>query len=68
MKKLLTLLLVLGVILFGIIGPIVEEFGYRVGLFNFLNRTNKIIAYCACGLIFGLIHFINVAWYQYFCI
>ena len=57
LEELISYYPVLGVILFGIIGPIVEEFGYRVGLFNFLNRTNKIIAYCACGLIFGLIHF-----------
>lgn len=48
---------VLSLIIFGIVGPVVEEFGYRVGLFNFLQRKNKIFAYVISGVIFGLIHF-----------
>lgn len=48
---------VLSLIIFGFVGPIVEEFGYRVGLFNFLQRKNKIFAYVISGIIFGLIHF-----------
>lgn len=44
-------------LIFGIVGPICEELGYRVGLFNFLKRFNNIIAYAISGVIFGFIHF-----------
>ncbi len=45
-------------IIFGFIGPIVEEFAYRVGLFNVLYRLkNKWLAYLITALIFGFIHF-----------
>jgi len=39
------------------LGPIVEELGYRLGLFNFLNKYNRLLAYVVSALIFGLIHF-----------
>lgn len=45
------------IIIFGLIGPIVEELGYRVGLFNLLKRFNNIIAYAITAIIFGFIHF-----------
>ena len=45
------------VIVFGILGPAVEEMTYRVGLFSFLGRVNKPVAYLLGMLIFGAIHF-----------
>ena len=39
------------------IGPAVEEFTYRVGLFSFLSRIHKALAYGVTIVIFGLIHF-----------
>lgn len=48
---------VLCVFLLGIVGPLVEELTYRVGLFTFLLRTKKWIAYIVTILIFALIHF-----------
>lgn len=45
------------IIILGIIGPLVEEFTYRVGLFNFLSRSKRWIAYLATVLIFAFIHF-----------
>ncbi len=47
----------LGVILLGIIGPICEEITYRLGLFDLLKRAHIAIAYVACAIIFGFIHF-----------
>lgn len=45
-------------LIFAIVGPIVEEFIYRVGLFNILYRFNKRwLAYLVTSLIFGFIHF-----------
>ena len=48
---------VFAILIFGIVGPICEEFAYRVGLFTFLRRINRVVAYIATGLIFALIHF-----------
>lgn len=45
------------IFLLGILGPIVEEFTYRVGLYSFLRRINKYVAYVVTLVIFGLIHF-----------
>ena len=45
------------VIVFGLIGPVCEEFTYRVGLFSLLKRKNKILAYVASCVIFAFIHF-----------
>lgn len=48
----------LSFLVFAIIGPIVEEFIYRVGLFNSVYRLNKRwLAYLITGVIFGFIHF-----------
>ena len=38
-------------------GPIVEEFTYRYGLFGYVKKHNKTLAYVATILIFALIHF-----------
>lgn len=43
--------------LLGILGPVVEEFTYRVGLFTFMCRIKKWVAYVVAILIFALIHF-----------
>jgi len=48
---------VLALLVFGIIGPICEELTYRVGLFNFMLRTKRWIAYLVEILLFALIHF-----------
>lgn len=48
---------ILSTIVFGLIGPICEEFGYRVGLFGLINKKNKVVAYIVSAIIFGLIHF-----------
>ena len=48
---------VFSMLIFGIVGPICEEFAYRVGLFSFLRRINRWVAYIATALIFALIHF-----------
>ncbi len=45
------------IILLGIVGPVVEEFTYHVGLYSFLRRVNKYLAYAVTVVIFGLIHF-----------
>ena len=45
------------ILLLGFLGPIVEEFTYRVGLYSFFRRINKYAAYALTLVIFGLIHF-----------
>ena len=45
------------ILLLGILGPIVEEFTYRVGLYSFFRRINKYVAYALTIVIFALIHF-----------
>lgn len=44
-------------VIFGFIGPICEELTYRVGLFSFLKRFSKWLAYPVSILVFALIHF-----------
>ncbi|MBQ0009374.1 MAG: CPBP family intramembrane metalloprotease, partial [Firmicutes bacterium] len=44
-------------VIFGILGPICEEITYRVGLFSFLKRISKWLAYPVVVLVFALIHF-----------
>ena len=39
-----------------IFAPIVEEYTYRLGLFNVLSRKNRWLAYGVSALVFGLIH------------
>lgn len=48
---------VLSIIVLGVLGPICEEFTYRIGLFSGLKRVNRVLAYVVCALIFGFIHF-----------
>lgn len=47
----------LSLIIFGILGPICEEFTYRLGLFTLLKRWNRVAAYILTAVIFGFIHF-----------
>lgn len=47
----------LSLIIFGFIGPIVEELAYRLGLFGFFKKINRPAAYILTALVFGLIHF-----------
>ncbi len=48
---------VISTIIFGVIGPVCEEFTYRIGLFSLSKRVSRIIAYIVTPLVFGLIHF-----------
>ncbi len=41
----------------GIIGPVCEELTYRVGLYSFLRRINKYLAFAVTTIIFAFIHF-----------
>ncbi len=47
---------VISILLFGILGPVVEELTYRFGCFNLLNRVHKILAYIVSILIFAVLH------------
>ena len=47
----------ISLLLIGIVGPIVEEFTYRVGLFSFLRRINVWVAYLVTIVFFTFIHF-----------
>lgn len=40
-----------------LIGPICEELTYRVGLYSFLRRFNKYLAFAVTVIIFAMIHF-----------
>ncbi len=48
---------ILSILIFGIVGPLVEEMTYRLGLFSFFKRINTILAYAITMIIFALIHF-----------
>ena len=48
---------VLCMLFFGVIGPFVEEFAYRVGLFGLGSRLGKPLGYILTVLVFALIHF-----------
>ncbi len=45
------------ILLFAIVGPLVEEATYRVGLFSFCRRINRWAAYLITAIVFSLIHF-----------
>lgn len=47
----------LSLLIIGVIGPIVEEFAYRVGLFSFSSRFSRVAGYVISAIVFGLIHF-----------
>lgn len=53
------------ILIFGIIGPLAEEFTYRVGLFNLLSRSKRWIAYLSTALIFAFIHFSFISIFTY---
>lgn len=40
-----------------VFGPICEEITYRIGLFTFFRRINRVLAYAVTILVFTLIHF-----------
>ena len=44
------------IIVIGIMGPICEEFTYRLGVYSFLRRINKFLAYAVTIIFFALIH------------
>ena len=48
---------ILAFFVIGFIGPICEELTYRVGLYSFLSRINKYLAFIIAVLVFALIHF-----------
>ena len=48
---------VAAVFIFGLIGPMVEELTYRVGLFGLLSKAPRAIAYVVTALVFAFIHF-----------
>ena len=41
----------------GLFGPICEELTYRVGLYSFLRRINKYLAFAVTIIVFAFIHF-----------
>lgn len=47
---------IMSFITFVVLGPIVEEITYRLGLFSFVHRLNRPLAYVVTMLIFGVIH------------
>ena len=47
----------LSIFIFGIIGPICEEFTYRAGFFSLLKKYNRVVAYIGTALLFGFLHF-----------
>lgn len=57
LESIITVYPLISIIVFGFIGPICEELTYRVGLFDFVKRKNKVLAYIATIVIFTLIHF-----------
>lgn len=47
----------LSAIVVTILGPVVEEFTYRFGLFGSIRKKSRVFAYIATILVFSLIHF-----------
>ena len=48
---------ILSFFIFVIFGPICEELTYRVGLYSFLRRINKYLAFVVTVIVFAFIHF-----------
>ncbi len=48
---------ILSIIIFGLVGPFCEELTYRVGLFSFINKKSRVLAYIITPILFGFIHF-----------
>ncbi len=45
------------IVIFALVGPVVEELTYRVGLFSLLKRVHISLAYIVTIIVFTLIHF-----------
>lgn len=56
-ESIITIYPILSFFLFGFLGPICEELTYRVGLYSFLRRFNKYVAYIVTTIVFAFIHF-----------
>ena len=48
---------ILAFFVIGILGPVCEELTYRVGLYSFLRRINKYLAFAVTIIVFAFIHF-----------
>jgi membrane protease YdiL (CAAX protease family) len=48
---------IISLLTFGFLGPIVEEWTYRLGLFQYLKGRSRWVAYLVTLTIFGFIHF-----------
>ncbi|HHT67244.1 MAG TPA: CPBP family intramembrane metalloprotease [Erysipelotrichaceae bacterium] len=48
---------IIAFLILGVIGPICEEFTYRIGLYSLLRRISKYLAIILTSVIFALIHF-----------
>ena len=48
---------IIAFVVLGFIGPICEEFTYRIGLYSFLRRINKYLAFAITVIVFAFIHF-----------
>ena len=48
---------IFAVILICFLGPICEELTYRVGLYSFLRRINKVLAIVVSTIVFAMIHY-----------
>ena len=57
LTSIITVYPIMSLIIFGVVGPVCEELTYRVGLFSFFQRKNKILAYIVTIIIFAFIHF-----------
>ena len=55
-NKIVEVNLPLAILFLSIIGPMCEELTYRVGVFNFTRRVNRIFGYVVSVFIFGFIH------------
>ena len=47
----------LSIMVLGLLGPICEEFTYRYGLFSFISKKSKLLAYIVVPIVFAFIHF-----------
>lgn len=55
-ESLIKLYPVISIFIVGIIGPFCEELTYRYGLFEFINKKSKILAYIIAILVFAFVH------------
>ena len=57
LEKIIEAFPIASLVIFGLVGPLCEELTYRVGLFSFFRRKNKVLAYIVTIVIFAFIHF-----------